>query len=59
MTELLEDEIYENFARIVDYRVGRDLDNIVRRRFGLRVASRPPVYSTNDGRPWEALLASP
>lgn len=51
ISDLLDDDKYETFARILDYWITRDLDNVVRRRFGMRIASGPSRYTTNQEPP--------
>jgi hypothetical protein len=46
--ELLDDQRYKLFGSVLDYWVLNDLRNILRRQMGMRSASGPAHYATNE-----------
>jgi hypothetical protein len=46
--EILDDQKYELFGSILDYWVLNDLRNILRQQMGMRSASGPAFYATNE-----------
>lgn len=46
--ELLDDQRYKLFGSVLDYWVLNDLRNILRQQIGMRSASGPADYATNE-----------
>ena len=48
LDQLLDDDTYRLIGRVLDYWIVNDLRNILRQQMGMRVASGPPDYVTNE-----------
>lgn len=48
VTALLDDDTFELIRRVLDFWVVNDLRNLLRQQMGMRVASGPPDYTTNE-----------
>jgi hypothetical protein len=48
LDQLLDDNTYQLIGRVLDYWIVNDLRNILRQQMGMRVASGPPDYATNE-----------
>jgi hypothetical protein len=48
LDQLLDDDTYQLIGRVLDYWIVNDLRNILRQQMGMRAASGPPDYATNE-----------
>ena len=48
LNQLLDNNTYQLIGRVIDYWIVNDLRNILRQQMGMRVASGPPGYVTNE-----------
>ncbi len=48
LDQFLDDETYQLIGRVLDYWIVNDLRNILRQQMGMRAASGPPDYVTNE-----------
>lgn len=48
LDQLLDDDTYHLIGRVLDHWIVNDLRNILRQQMGMRAASGPPDYATNE-----------
>jgi hypothetical protein len=51
LDQLYEDDMSRLIGEVLDYWIGNDLRNILRQQIGMRAASGPPDYATNEAPP--------